>query len=182
VPAVTRFAKSPTHWDVAQLVALIWHAARTKGWTTRPEKIRQPAAWLAHLLQGINDTNPEDLPTNHPDHPSHHNDPAPTQISPDDPWADTLLAAPPAPAQQGASGVLTEAGAERSQSARHLTLWERHDQRERHAAAKADRATVRANHTALRAELRGENLCTHGASGADTAGHSPRCALCRRQR
>jgi hypothetical protein len=178
VPAVTRFAKSPTHWDVAQLVALIWHAARTKGWTTRPEKIRQPAAWLAHLLQGINDTNPEDLPRDHPDHPDRQNNPAPTEISPDDPWADTLR---PTTTGGGGTQVATPAPTDQATRRRGLTLWETHDRREREVAADTERAALRANHAQLQAELRGENLCPHGASGADERDRSPRCATCRHQ-
>lgn len=93
VPALTRFAASPTTWSVAELVPLIWHVAHTKGWTINSSKIRNPAVWLAHLLQGIADTDPADLPTDHPEHPSAGADSS-AVIRPDDPWAATLLPHP----------------------------------------------------------------------------------------
>lgn len=187
VPPLTRFAVSPTPWTAEQLVPLIWHVAKVKGWTTDPNRIRRPEAWLAHLLQGIADTEPGDVP----DDPRHQRaDAAPAEITADDPWADSLLgssAAAPSPGSASPPGwALLEPAAspveptERRDPRR--SLWENHERHERETAAEAERTALRTAHHELRVELRGDQLCAHGAGGADQHGRSPRCAHCRYQR
>ncbi|MDL5160465.1 hypothetical protein [Actinomycetospora termitidis] len=208
IPALTRFAASPTTWSVAELVPLIWHVAHTKGWTTNPTKIRNPAVWLAHLLQGIADTDPADLPPEHPEHPSARADSS-AVISPDDPWAATLLPHPTSGAAAGhdhaddhaddhEDGEGPTAGHDGlgwalrpgqpvpelpirgiGRDHRHETLWDARSREHRHEHRWAEIARERRDQAAAAAERRGENTCEHGVGGAGPTGRSPRCAYCR---